>query len=160
MAEVILPHDDLMERAVLGAILAGHPQAGELLDTLKPDVRLTFVDRQGDEVVVRWEIREENPDPATFQVPPDNVQNVAERGYKLLEAMSRIPGHDDLGQLQSDRLAKWVGSVRQASAEYCFDRPASNRNCCWIRGRNLSGRKGLFLGRDGVLACTDEDGSV
>ena len=37
MAEVILPHDDLMERAVLGAILAGHPQAGELLDTLKPD---------------------------------------------------------------------------------------------------------------------------
>ena len=30
-----LPHDDLMERAVLGAILAGHRQAGELLDTLK-----------------------------------------------------------------------------------------------------------------------------
>ena len=30
-----LPHDDLMERAVLGAVLAGHRQAGELLDTLK-----------------------------------------------------------------------------------------------------------------------------
>jgi len=36
VAEIILPHDDLMERAVLGAILAGHRQAGELLDTLKP----------------------------------------------------------------------------------------------------------------------------
>jgi replicative DNA helicase len=33
---MILPHDDLMERAVLGAILAGHPQSCELLDTLKP----------------------------------------------------------------------------------------------------------------------------
>jgi len=32
-----LPHDDLMERAVLGAILAGHRQAGELLDTIKPE---------------------------------------------------------------------------------------------------------------------------
>ncbi len=36
MAEIILPHDDLMERAILGAILAGHRQAGELLDTVKP----------------------------------------------------------------------------------------------------------------------------
>lgn len=35
MAEIILPHDDLMERAVLGAILAGHSQASELLDTVK-----------------------------------------------------------------------------------------------------------------------------
>jgi replicative DNA helicase len=32
-----LPHDDLMERAVLGAILAGHRQAGEVLDILKPE---------------------------------------------------------------------------------------------------------------------------
>jgi len=36
VAEIILPHDDLMERAILGAILAGHRQAGELLDTVKP----------------------------------------------------------------------------------------------------------------------------
>jgi len=36
VAEIVLPHDDLMERAVLGAILAGHRQAGELLDTVKP----------------------------------------------------------------------------------------------------------------------------
>jgi replicative DNA helicase len=32
-----LPHDDLMERGVIGAILACHPQAGEVLDTLKPE---------------------------------------------------------------------------------------------------------------------------
>ena len=32
-----LPNDNLMERAVLGAVLAGHPQTAELLDTLKPE---------------------------------------------------------------------------------------------------------------------------
>jgi replicative DNA helicase len=32
-----LPNDGLMERAVLGAILAGHQQAGELLNILKPE---------------------------------------------------------------------------------------------------------------------------
>ena len=37
MAEVVFPHDDLMERAVLGAILAGHRQSVELLVTLKQE---------------------------------------------------------------------------------------------------------------------------
>ena len=32
-----LPHDDLMERAVLGAILAGHQQTNELVATIKPE---------------------------------------------------------------------------------------------------------------------------
>jgi replicative DNA helicase len=32
-----LPHDDLMERAVLGAILAGHEQTTELLAVIKPE---------------------------------------------------------------------------------------------------------------------------
>ena len=32
-----LPHDDLMERAVLGAVLAGHQNAIELLDTMKAE---------------------------------------------------------------------------------------------------------------------------
>jgi replicative DNA helicase len=31
------PHDDLMERAVLGAIMGGHQQASELLDIVKPE---------------------------------------------------------------------------------------------------------------------------
>jgi hypothetical protein len=56
-------------------------------------------------------------DPAEFQVPQDRVKTMAERGYKLLEAIERIPGHDDLGELQADRLAKWVAAVRQTSAE-------------------------------------------
>jgi replicative DNA helicase len=35
--EKSLPHDDLMERALLGSILVGHHQAGEALDFLKPE---------------------------------------------------------------------------------------------------------------------------
>jgi hypothetical protein len=50
-------------------------------------------------------------------VPQDSVKSMAERDYKLLEAIERIPGHDDLGELQADRLAKWIVAVRQACAE-------------------------------------------
>lgn len=56
-------------------------------------------------------------DPAELQVPLDRVKNMAERGYKLLEAMERIPGYDDLGVLKADRLAKWIATVRKSSGE-------------------------------------------
>jgi addiction module HigA family antidote len=45
-------------------------------------------------------------DPAEFQVPPERIKVMAERGYKLLEAIERIPGHNDLGEPEAKRLAK------------------------------------------------------
>ena len=42
---------------------------------------------------------------------------MAERGYKLLEAVERIPGHNDLGELKADHLAKWIATVRRSCAE-------------------------------------------
>ena len=56
-------------------------------------------------------------DPAEFQVPPERVETMAMRGYKLLEAIERIPGHNDLGELEAERLAKWIAAVRQSCAE-------------------------------------------
>ena len=56
-------------------------------------------------------------DPVEFQVPPERVSIMAERGYKLLEAIERIPGHNDLGELEADRLAKWAATVRDSCAE-------------------------------------------
>ena len=56
-------------------------------------------------------------DPPEFQLSPDSAPNMAERGYKLLEAMRRMPGHDDLGELKPDRLAKWIATVRSGCAE-------------------------------------------
>jgi addiction module HigA family antidote len=56
-------------------------------------------------------------DPAEFQVPPERVKTMAERGYKLLEAIERTPGHNDLDELEVKRLAKWIETVRQSCAE-------------------------------------------
>jgi hypothetical protein len=56
-------------------------------------------------------------DPAEFQVPSERIADMAERGYKLLEAIQRIPGHNDLDELAGDRLAKWISTVRQSCAQ-------------------------------------------
>lgn len=56
-------------------------------------------------------------DPDEFQIPPERIKNMAERGYKLLEAIERIPGHNELGELKADHLEKWIGTVRQSCAE-------------------------------------------
>lgn len=56
-------------------------------------------------------------DPAEFEISPEQIQTMAERGYKLLEAIERIPGHNEIGELRSDHLARWVTTVRQSCAK-------------------------------------------
>jgi addiction module HigA family antidote len=84
-------------------------------------------------------------DPAEFQLPPDRVNTMAERGYKLLEAIARIPGHNDLGELEADRLAKWITIVRQSCAE--LSRTDVADTCI---GKVLSCAP---VGEDGVWPC-------
>jgi hypothetical protein len=84
-------------------------------------------------------------DPADFQVPPERVSTMAERGYKLLDAINRIPGHNDLGELEVDRLAKWLAAVRQSSAELSR---ADIADICI--GKVLSN---AAVGKDGVWPC-------
>lgn len=68
---------------------------------------------------IAWTYRRKDgaTDPAEFQVPPDRIKTMAERGYRLLEAIERIPGHNELGDLAVDHLAKWIATVRQACIE-------------------------------------------
>jgi addiction module HigA family antidote len=68
---------------------------------------------------IAWTYRRKDgaTDPAELQVGPERVKTMAERGYKLLEAVERIPGHNDLGELEAERLAKWVATVRQSCVE-------------------------------------------
>jgi addiction module HigA family antidote len=61
--------------------------------------------------------KDDSNDPTELQVPMDRVKNMAERGYKLLDAIRRIPGHDDLGDLKTDRLATWITTVRNSCAD-------------------------------------------
>lgn len=56
-------------------------------------------------------------DPAEWQVIPDQSKNYAERGYKLLDALERIPGYDKMGDLDAGTLANWIKIVRDASVE-------------------------------------------
>ena len=84
-------------------------------------------------------------DPAEFQVSPERVETMAKRGYKLLEAIERIPGHNDLGELETDRLAKWIATVRKSCIE--LDR-ANVADICI--GKVLSRAP---VGKDGVWPC-------
>lgn len=56
-------------------------------------------------------------DPPAFKVEPDLAKPMAERGYKLIHALKRIPGSDEHGDVDFDRLAKWVGTVRKSCTE-------------------------------------------
>jgi hypothetical protein len=56
-------------------------------------------------------------DPAEFQVSLERAKTMAQRGYKLLKAIERLPGYNDLGELKTDRLARWIATVRHSCAE-------------------------------------------
>lgn len=68
---------------------------------------------------VAWAYKRKNgdEDPQEFRVAPESLQHFAERGYKLLEALERIPGQDEPEERQAGRLAAWVKTVRDACAE-------------------------------------------
>lgn len=84
-------------------------------------------------------------DPAEFQMSPEGGETMAKRGDKLLEAIERIPGHNDLGELETDHLATWIAAVRKSCAE--LDRA----NVADIRiGQVLSC---ALVGNDGVWPC-------
>ena len=63
-------------------------------------------------VVLTYKRKAEGEDPSEWQVAPQFSQSYAERGFKLIEGLDRIPGHDDYGERQTDKLAEWVTTVR------------------------------------------------
>jgi len=84
-------------------------------------------------------------DPTSLRVAPENRKRMAERGYKLLESLERVPGHNNLGELEAERLAKWINTVRQSCAELSRGDPADASI-----GKLLSCAP---IGRDGVWPC-------
>ncbi len=96
-------------------------------------------------VVWTYKRKDGASDPAEFRAPPDRAKTMAERGYKLLEAIERIPGHDDLGELEVGHLAKWIATVRHACAELAR---AEIGDVCI--GQMLANAP---VGKDGVWPC-------
>lgn len=83
-------------------------------------------------------------DPENLKAP-DGRTDLATRGFRLLEGLQRIPGHDLDGSLKSDLLLKWVTSVRDASAK--LDR----LDVCDINIGKLLAHSAV--GADGVWPC-------
>ncbi|MGE8224946.1 MAG: addiction module antitoxin, partial [Stenotrophomonas sp.] len=96
---------------------------------------------------VTWTYKrdDEREDPPNLKVASEQVKHFAERGYKLLEGLDNMPGHDDLGELQTDKLAAWIKTVRQSCME--LGRLDVADICI---GKLLSGAP---AGEDGVWPC-------
>jgi plasmid maintenance system antidote protein VapI len=89
---------------------------------------------------------DEGTDPEDMRLTdPTHIQNRAERGYRLLGALKRIPGRNKQGDMDRDELVRWIGAVRSACSEL---------------GRQKVGDHSLGVlmshapvGRDGVWPC-------
>lgn len=68
-------------------------------------------------VVWAYKRKDGGEDPQEFRIAPENLHHFAERGYKLLDALQRIPGQDEPENRQVGRLTAWVKSVRDACGE-------------------------------------------
>ena len=56
-------------------------------------------------------------DPAEWTTEPEQAEGLARRGYALLDGLSQIPGHNDIGELEAPRLSTWVKAVRRSCSE-------------------------------------------
>ncbi|MDN2481668.1 helix-turn-helix transcriptional regulator [Vibrio agarivorans] len=87
------------------------------------------------------------PDPSEVQVSKNQIENLAKRGYHLLEAVKIIPGHNDLGELETERLRKWVTIVRDSCEE--LSRSEVGDLCI---GKLLSASA---IGKDDIWPCAE-----
>ena len=68
-------------------------------------------------VVWAYKRKDRGEDPPEFCVTEDR-ENLAKRGYRLLETIERIPGQDKATkEEQQEKLAKWVETIRRSCAE-------------------------------------------
>ena len=56
-------------------------------------------------------------DPLEFKVDAEKAKPMAERGFKLIKALKKIPGSDEHGSVDAERLAMWTETVRKSCAE-------------------------------------------
>jgi len=68
-------------------------------------------------VVWAYKRKDRDEDPPEFRVT-EGREHLAERGYRLLDAIERIPGQDKATkEEQREKLAEWVTTVRKSCAE-------------------------------------------
>lgn len=68
-------------------------------------------------LVWAYKRKQKGEDPVDWKVPADRIDDLAKRGYHLLDSLETIPGRDENGVVQNDLLAGWVKQVREAATE-------------------------------------------
>lgn len=97
--------------------------------------------------IITWAHKREDggADPIELQIPPERIEVMWNRGYKLLKALRRIPGHNNRGEIEASRLANWILIVRQTCADL------SRRDVADVCiGKLLSSAP---QGKDGIWPC-------
>lgn len=84
-------------------------------------------------------------DPEELQVPADRTRDFADRGYKLLDAIRRIPGSEFPSDARAGYLQDWVTAVRRSCAVLAR---TDIGDCCL--GQLLAHAP---IGDDGVWPC-------
>ena len=64
------------------------------------------------EIVWTYKRRDGEEDPEQYQAPADRVDDFAERGFRLLQAINLIPGVDGVGKIDGAKLSAWITTVR------------------------------------------------
>lgn len=82
-----------------------------------PNIEL-YVEQHPDLFVqaIGWAFRrrDDGEDAPEMKAPAGQEKEYAARGYRLLNTLQRIPGHDESGQLKTEKLADWITTVRTA----------------------------------------------
>jgi len=84
-------------------------------------------------------------DPAEFRVEEEKVKFMAEKGYKLIQALKRIPGSDENGNVDFEHLARWTKTVRKSCAELSRGETAD-----YVIGELFASAQ---IGKDGAWPC-------
>lgn len=96
-------------------------------------------------IVWTYKRKDRSEDPPEFKIEAGNAKLMAERGYKLIEALKRIPGTGDDGEIDVKRLTKWTATVRQSCSDLSRGEIADI-----VIGKLLAGAP---VGKDGVWPC-------
>lgn len=96
-------------------------------------------------IVWAYKRDDKGEDPENFKVPPDRTSVFAERGYRLIEAIKRTPGHNPQDELDAKELTTWISTVRRMAAD--LSRSKIAEHCI---GKILSHAP---IGKDGVWPC-------
>jgi addiction module HigA family antidote len=96
---------------------------------------------------VAWTYKRDDDgvEPPELNADPELLARQAVLGHRILDAMARIPGHNDIGVLETGRLSKWIGTVLEKCRELSRGKIGG-----FVIGKMLSASE---IGQDGIWPC-------